>query len=42
MCFEGKIVGTGNKIKRLYLVNARAQLIGQERTNYISAIQKWT
>ena len=31
---SGRIVGEGTKTGRLYLLNARAQLLGQERTNY--------
>ena len=38
----GKIVGRGNKINRLYLLDARAQLLGQERTNYTNTTQKQT
>ena len=37
-----KIVGRGNKINRLYLLDARAQLLGQERTNYTNTTQKQT
>ena len=35
-------MGRGNKIYRLYLLDARAQLLGQERTNYASTTQKRT
>ena len=38
----GRVVGTGNKTDRLYLLDARAQLLGQERTNYASTTQKQT
>ena len=39
---NGRVVGTGNKTERLYLLDARAQLLGQERTNYASTSQKRT
>lgn len=37
---SGKIVGTGIKTGGLYLLDARAQLLGQERTNYSNAPNK--
>ena len=39
---NGRIVGRGNKVDRLYLLDARAQLLGQERTNYANTTQKRT
>ena len=39
---NGRVVGTGNKTERLYLLDARAQSLGQERNNYASTSQKRT
>lgn len=34
---NNRVMGIGHKLQRLYLLDARAQLLGQERTNYASA-----
>jgi hypothetical protein len=39
---NGQLVGTGSKTGGLYLLDARAQLLDQERTNYASTGQKRT
>ncbi|TFK17284.1 hypothetical protein FA15DRAFT_555832, partial [Coprinopsis marcescibilis] len=36
---NGRIVGAGHKHGRLYRLHARAQLLGQERTNYAASIK---